>query len=99
MCLKEKILRSRFLPFSNDLRYARATIVALFSQGLSFTGPRNPLERKHAGHVQAQKLFLLVYRKITIIVYTRGMAKLSRKSLWLLLKKMVVCSCGTRPYF
>jgi hypothetical protein len=34
MCLKEKILRSRFLPFLNDFRYARATIVALCSQGL-----------------------------------------------------------------
>jgi hypothetical protein len=35
MCLKEKILRSRFLPFLNDFRYARATIVALCSQGLT----------------------------------------------------------------
>jgi hypothetical protein len=34
MCLKEKILRSRFLPFLDDLRYAWATIVALYSQGL-----------------------------------------------------------------
>jgi hypothetical protein len=34
MCLKEKIPRSRFLPFLNDSRFARATIVALCSQGL-----------------------------------------------------------------
>jgi hypothetical protein len=34
MCLKEKILRSRFLPFLDDFRYAGATIVALCSQGL-----------------------------------------------------------------
>jgi hypothetical protein len=35
MCLKEMILRSDFLSFSDDFRYAWATIVALCSQGLT----------------------------------------------------------------
>jgi hypothetical protein len=39
MCLKEKILQSSFLPFLNDFRYARATIVALCSQGLNTLKP------------------------------------------------------------
>ena len=34
MCSKDKILRSRFLPFLNDFRFAWATIMALCSQGL-----------------------------------------------------------------
>ena len=36
MCSKEKILRSRFLPFLDNFKYAWATIVALCSQGLHF---------------------------------------------------------------
>jgi hypothetical protein len=39
MYLKKKILRSRFLPFLNDFRYARATIKALCSRGLTTTLP------------------------------------------------------------
>jgi hypothetical protein len=47
ICLKEKILRSSFLPFLDDLRYAWATIVALCSQGLrmfkpAFLGKKKP---------------------------------------------------------
>jgi hypothetical protein len=49
MCLKEKILRSRFLPFLDDFRYAGATIVALCSQGL--TEIKN-YSFKHSGSVQ-----------------------------------------------
>jgi hypothetical protein len=42
---------------------------------------------------------LLVYRKITVIVYTRGMAKLFSEKSMVIVKNMVVCSCGTQPYF
>ena len=55
MNLKEKILRSRFLPFLDNLRYAWATIVALCSQQLSVNLIYQRILDSKTDHRMAQK--------------------------------------------